>query len=406
MMVILIMAWRNIWRNKMRSIVIILSVAVGLFAGIAILALYQGMMKSRVRTVIDAEVGHLQIHDINFKKDYESKFVLKNGAAILRAVNLIPGVKLAAARSITTGMLSTTTGSAGVQINGIIPQLEYGISQLKRKIIKGKAFDPAKNNEIMIGQKLATKMKLKVRSKLVLTFTDTSDNMVSGAFRVAAIYKSDNTPLDEKNVYVTMTDLNTLLGISGGFHEVIILLKNDQDVKKIQLALKQKFPAYQVESWREISPETDFMVKTTDQYSYIIMVIIMFALAFGIVNTMLMAVLERTREIGMMMALGTNRLKVFSLIFLETIFLTLAGTPVGVLIGWGASTYFNKHGLDLSGMGRDMMSSFGFGTMVYPEFPADKLLAVLLIVAGTAVISCIFPAIKAVKLQPVDALRR
>jgi len=148
------------------------------------------------------------------------------------------------------------------------------------------------------------------------------------------------------------------------------------------------------------------MVKTTDQYSYIIMVIIMFALAFGIVNTMLMAVLERTREIGMMMALGTNRLKVFSLIFLETIFLTLAGTPVGVLIGWGASTYFNKHGLDLSGMGRDMMSSFGFGTMVYPEFPADKLLAVLLIVAGTAVISCIFPAIKAVKLQPVDALRR
>ena len=400
------MAWRNIWRNKMRSIVIILSVAVGLFAGIAILALYQGMMKSRVRTVIDAEVGHLQIHDINFKKDYESKFVLKNGAAILRAVNLIPGVKLAAARSITTGMLSTTTGSAGVQINGIIPQLEYGISQLKRKIIKGKAFDPAKNNEIMIGQKLATKMKLKVRSKLVLTFTDTSDNMVSGAFRVAAIYKSDNTPLDEKNVYVTMTDLNTLLGISGGFHEVIILLKNDQEVKKIQLALKQKFPAYQVESWREISPETDFMVKTTDQYSYIIMVIIMFALAFGIVNTMLMAVLERTREIGMMMALGTNRLKVFSLIFLETIFLTLAGTPVGVLIGWGASTYFNKHGLDLSGMGRDMMSSFGFGTMVYPEFPADKLLAVLLIVAGTAVISCIFPAIKAVKLQPVDALRR
>jgi len=377
-----------------------------LFAGIAILALYQGMMKSRVRTVIDAEVGHLQIHDINFKKDYESKFVLKNGAAILRAVNLIPGVKLAAARSITTGMLSTTTGSAGVQINGIIPQLEYGISQLKRKIIKGKAFDPAKNNEIMIGQKLATKMKLKVRSKLVLTFTDTSDNMVSGAFRVAAIYKSDNTPLDEKNVYVTMTDLNTLLGISGGFHEVIILLKNDQEVKKIQLALKQKFPAYQVESWREISPETDFMVKTTDQYSYIIMVIIMFALAFGIVNTMLMAVLERTREIGMMMALGTNRLKVFSLIFLETIFLTLAGTPVGVLIGWGASTYFNKHGLDLSGMGRDMMSSFGFGTMVYPEFPADKLLAVLLIVAGTAVISCIFPAIKAVKLQPVDALRR
>lgn len=386
--------------------VIILSIAVGLFAGIAVLALYKGMMKSRVRIVIDAEVGHLQIHDINFKKDYEPKFVLADGAAILKTVNSMPAVKLAAPRSITTGMLSTTTGSAGVQINGVVPQLEYEASQLKKKIVAGKVFDPVKNNEVMIGQKLAVKMKLKVRSKLVLTFTDTASNMVSGAFRVAAIYKSDNTPLDEKNVYVTMTDLNALLGISNGFHEVTLLLKNDEDVNKVQQELRQLFPVYQIESWREISPETDFMVKTTDQYSYIIMVIIMFALAFGIVNTMLMAVLERTREIGMMMALGTNRVRVFSLIFLETVFLTLAGTPIGILTGWGTSAYFNRHGLDLSGMGRDMMGSFGFGTMIYPEFPADKLLAVLLIVAGTAVISCLFPAIKAVKLRPVEALRR
>lgn len=403
---ILIMAWRNIWRNKMRSIVIILSIAVGLFAGIAVLALYKGMMKSRVRTVIHAEVGHLQIHDPNFKKDYEPKFVLANGAAVLKTAGLMPGVKLAAPRSITTGMLSTTTGSAGVQINGVVPNLEYNISLLKEKIVKGKPFDPTKNNEVMVGQKLATKMKLKVRSKLVLTFTDTSGNMVSGAFRVVAIYRSDNTPLDEKNVYVTMNDMNTLLGISSGFHEVVLLLKNDEDVKKIQSELKRELPGYQVESWWEMSPETDFMVKTTDQYSYIIMIIIMFALAFGIVNTMLMAVLERTREIGMMIALGTNRRRVFSLIFLETIFLTLAGTPIGILMGWGASAYFNKYGLDLSGMGRDMMGSFGFGTTVYPEFPADKLLAVLLIVICTAIVSCMFPAIKAVRLQPVEALRR
>jgi putative ABC transport system permease protein len=400
------MAWRNIWRNKMRSMVIVLSIAVGLFAGIAVLALYKGMMKSRVRTVIEAEVGHLQIHDINFKKDYEPEFVLKDGASILKMVSSMAEVKLTAPRSITNGMLSTTTGSAGVQINGIVPHLEYGASLLKEKIVAGMVFDPAKSNAVMIGQKLAVKMKLKVRSKLVLTFTDTSGNMVSGAFRVTAIYKSDNTPLDERNVYITMTDLNALLGISAGFHEIVILLKNDEDLNKIQAELKRAFPAYQIESWREISPETDFMVKTTDQYSYIIMVIIMFALAFGIVNTMMMAVLERTREIGMMMALGTNRIKVFSLIFLETIFLTLAGTPIGILIGWSTSAYYNKHGLDLSGMGRDMMSSFGFGTMVYPEFPNDKLLGVLLIVTGTAIISCIFPAIKAVKLRPVEALRR
>jgi putative ABC transport system permease protein len=403
---ILIMAWRNIWRNKMRSIIIILSIAIGLFAGIAVLALYKGMMKSRVRNVIDAEVGHLQIHNSNFKKDYEPQFTLANGAQVLEAVSKMPEVKLAASRSITVGMLATPTGSAGIQINGVIPNQEYRLSQLQKKIIKGKPFDPAKKNEILVGQKLAKKMKLKPRSKLVLTFTDTSGNMVSSAFRVAAIYQSDNAPLDEKNVYVNQDELNVLLGIQNSFHEIVILLKNDADVKKAQQELQQKFPAYQIESWREISPETDLLVKTVDQYSYIIMFIIMFALAFGIVNTMLMAILERTREIGMMVALGANHIKIFLLIFLETIFLTLAGTPVGVFIGWATTAYFNKHGLDLAGMGREMMSSFGFGTMIYPEFPTEKLSGILLIVIGTALISCLFPAIKALKLQPVEALRR
>ena len=107
-----------------------------------------------------------------------------------------------------------------------------------------------------------------------------------------------------------------------------------------------------MESWREISPETDLLVKTTNQYSYIIMVIIMFALAFGIINTMLMAILERTREIGMMVALGTNRVKIFFLVLMETLFLTLAGAPVGILMGWLATAYFNQHGLDLFRYGR------------------------------------------------------
>lgn len=403
---IFLMAWRNIWRNKMRSIVIILSIALGLFAGIAVLALYKGMMTNRVRTVIDAEIGHLQLHDSSFKKDYDPKFIVSNGTEILKAIRLLPTIKLVAPRSITNGMLAAATGSAGVQINGVVPSLEYEASQLNKKIIDGKQFDTTRRNEVMIGKKLAGKMKLRTGSKLVLTFTDTSSNIVSGAFKVVAIYQSDNSPLDEKNVYVTIHDLNALLNLQDVFHEIVILLKNDEEVEAVQSGLGQKFPAYQIESWWELSPETDMLVKTTSQYSYIIMVIIMFALAFGIINTMLMAILERTREIGMMVALGTNRVKIFFLVLMETLFLTLAGAPVGILIGWLATLYFNKHGLDLSGMGKEMMSSFGFGTMIYPEFPTEKLVGVLVIVTGTAIISCLFPAIKALRLQPVEALRR
>ena len=139
---------------------------------------------------------------------------------------------------------------------------------------------------------------------------------------------------------------------------------------------------------------------------YIIIGIILFALAFGIVNTMLMAILERTQEIGVMMALGMNRLRLFLLVFLETVLLTLIGTPLGLGIAWIVTTYYNRHGLNLENMGKEMMNSFGFSTLIYPEFPAEKLAAIMGIVLFTALASCIYPAIKALQLQPIEALRK
>lgn len=403
---IFIMAWRNIWRNKLRSSVIMLSVAIGLLTGIAVLALYKGMMRSRVRTVIDAEVSHIQIHDTAFKKDYDPIYVIQQPVKVLNTLSALPQIRLFAARTITQGLLATATGSAGVQINGVVPEDENQISKLKEKIIDGDGFDSLKENQVVIGKKLADKMRVKTGSKLVLTFTDTAVNIVSGAFKVAGIYQSDNTPLDERNVYVNKKDLDILLGTAGGFHEIAMLLKTDEVVQPVKQQLQTLLPGYLVESWDEISPETKLMVDTVDIYSYIIIVIIMFALAFGIINTMLMAILERTREIGLMTALGLNRFKMFLLVLTETVLLTLAGTPIGLLIGWLGCNYYQQRGLDLSGMGKDLMSSFGYSTVVYPEFPVDKLAGVLMIVAGTAVIACLFPAMKALRLQPVDALRR
>ena len=403
---ILLMAWRNIWRNKARSMVIMLSVAIGLLAGIGVLALYKGMMKSRVRTVIDSEVAHLQLHHADFKKDYHPAYLLPGANALLQKVQSYPEVKMAAPRSLAQGMLVTTTGSAGVQINGVVPQLEYGASHLREKLIAGDGFHEAKKNEILVGKKLADKMKLKTGSKLVLTFTDTADNLVSSAFRVAGIYQSGNAPLDEANVYVLLTTLNELLLTGDAFHEIAILLNRDEDLQAVQEKLRSAYPSLLVESWKVISPETELMVKTVDEYSYIIMIVILVALAFGILNTMLMSVLERTKEIGMMVALGTPRLSIFLLVLLEAVFLTIAGTPIGLLAAYLITGHYQKHGLDLSGMGKDMMASFGFDTTIYPSFPWEKLIIILILVVGTALLSCLLPALKALRLKPVEALRR
>lgn len=399
------MAWRNVWRNKLRSSIIIFSVSIGLFAGIAVLALYEGMLYGRTRTVIYAEVGHIQIHDTDFKKDYASEYFLQKPEKVIAAVRSIPKIKKFTLRSIVQGLLTTATGSAGVQINGVQTNDEYQVSGLNKKIIEGKVFDTSKKNQIIIGKKLSDKMKLKNGAKLVLTFTDKSSSIVSGAFRVVGIYQSENSPLDELNVYVLRKDLNQMLGIDNNYHELAMLLYNDKDLLYVQTQLKKILPNHLIENWRQISPESELMIKTVDSYSYVIIVIIMFALAFGIINTMMMSVLERTREIGMMMAIGLSRIGMIFLVFLETMLLTIIGVPVGLGIGWIVINYFNKKGLDLSGMGKDLMSSFGYSTIIYPEFPFDKLIGVITIVIVVAILSCLMPVIKTLKLRPVVALR-
>jgi putative ABC transport system permease protein len=405
-MVIIVMAWRNIWRNKIRSLIIMGSVALGLVAALFVLSIYKGMMNDRVKTVIREEVAHLQVHHPLFEEDHDPKYVIENPQQLEERISQIIHVSAFAKRTVSQGMVATGTGSNGIQIIGVDPEKENIVSQLNSKIIEGDGFVDSKKNQVVIGKKLADKMRLKVNSKAILTFTDREGNIISAAFRVAALYQTDNTPLDERIAFVRRVDLNDLLSLADDYHELAVLLKSDEEVETLKTQLKAEFPALKVNSWQELSPETKLMIDTTDQYSYIFITIIMFALSFGIINSMLMAVLERSREIGMLLALGMNRIRIFSMILTETVFLTLSGTPVGILITWIIVTFYNRYGLDISTVGGKAMSSFGFGTMIYPEFPWEKMLMEMMIVISAALISSLFPALKAIRLQPVEALQK
>ncbi|GCC50411.1 ABC transporter permease [Chryseotalea sanaruensis] len=363
------------------------------------------MMRSRVRTVIDSEVSHIQIHHKNFKDDFDPALVMDENL-LKDSLRSVQGIQSIAYRAVTQGMLSTATGSAGVQINGIKPADEVLVSSLNTKIIEGQILNEETKSHLLIGKKLADKLKVKLGSKVVLTFTDQESNMVAGAFRIVGIYQTINAAIDELNIFVNQQTLNTYLGLKQTCHEVAIRLHRDEDVEQVKLTLQSQFPQYVVESWRECSPETDLMVSTLDQYSAIIIVIIMIALAFGIINTMLMSVLERTREIGMLTALGMNRPRVFLLILLETVMLTLVGVPLGLFLSWITLAYFQEVGIDISSFSGAAMSGFGFSSMIFPEFPSSSLLMVMMIVISTALLAAIFPSLKAIKLQPADALRQ
>jgi ABC-type antimicrobial peptide transport system permease subunit len=148
------------------------------------------------------------------------------------------------------------------------------------------------------------------------------------------------------------------------------------------------------------------MIDTVDSYSYIIVIIILIALSFGIVNTMMMSVLERRKEIGMMTALGIGGVRMMMMVLTETVFLSMVGVPVALGAGWLVISYYNRHGLDLSGMGEDLMKSFGYDTLVYPTFPVDKLPAIIILVLISAILASVFPSLRSVKINPAQALQK
>lgn len=398
-------ASRNIWRSKKRSLIIIAAVSFGLWAGIFMTAFYNGVIEQRINTAISSELSHLQLHHPEFRKDYEIKYYLPEGRKILNKIGKDNQIKAIAGRVIIKGMIASASGSGGITINGVMPVEEQKLTNLSEKIIKGNYFNPNKTNEIILSERLRKKLKLNLNKKAILTFQDTEGNLTSGAFRITAIYKTVNSPYDDSNVFVKITDIDSLGGIPKEINEIAVLLKSSKTLEESQSNLKQEFPKIEIQNWKEIAPELGYTVSVGDKMMFIFMGIILLALGFGIVNTMMMAVLERTREIGMLMALGMNKFKIFMMIVLETFFLIVAGCPFGILLALVTIGITQRTGIDFSQYS-DAYSSFGYSSVFYPSLSARQFVIMIVLVLITAFVSALFPARRALRLNPAESLKK
>jgi ABC-type lipoprotein release transport system permease subunit len=398
-------AWRNIWRNPARSLVILLSVALGLWAGIFIVSFYEGIIRQRIRSAIDNELSHIQIHHPEFRDQQDLQFDMGSGDSVVSVLKRLSAVRQSSRRVIATGMVSTSYGNSGARINGVDPDAESRMTGLSKKIRQGSWFSAHRKNEVIIGESLAKKLRLQIGRKLVITLTDRTGEIASEAFRVCGIFRTASQVFDETNLYIRLEDADRIGGMQGRVTEVSVLLQEDGQTDAVATRLRRTFPRLETKTWRELSPEMELLVVTTGQTLYIFMGIIMLALAFGIVNTMLMAILERTREIGMLIALGMGRGRIFGMILLETLLLVLAGTPAGMIPAVITVTATRKNGIDLSDFS-DVLSSFGWDTVVYPVIDPAALLRVLALVVLTALLSALLPARRALRLRPANALRK
>jgi ABC-type lipoprotein release transport system permease subunit len=398
-------ASRNIWRSKKRSLIIIASVSIGLWAGIFIMAFYNGMIEQRINAAIASELSHIQLHHPEFRKEYEIKYYLPEGRKMLEKIKKDSNVKAATGRIIIRGMIASASGSSGITINGVMPEQEKLVTNLKGKLIKGNYFNPKKGNEILLSEKLRKKLKLHLNKKTILTFQDKEGNLASAAFRITGIYKTINGPYDDANVFVKITDVDSLAGIPNAINEIAVLLHSSTSVPEIQKNLKSQFPKATIKNWMEISPELGLTVSVGDQMVYIFMGIILLTLAFGIVNTMMMSVLERTREIGMLLALGMNKFKIFLMILLETFFLILAGCPIGISLAFATIGITQRTGINFSQF-TEVYSSFGYSPIIHPSLTWNQFGNIVVLILLTALFSALFPARRALKLKPAETLKK
>ena len=399
------MAWRNIWRNKVRSLAVMAAVFLGLVAGMYSAALVEGIMHSRFENFIENQISHIQIHHPNFILENEVFQTVGGDMSDLESVQKIPGVNSATVRTRIQCMIASASHTGGVELYGIRPKSENQTTNFSRHLVEGDYLKGEANNGILIGESLAEKLKVGIGSRIVLSYQDKANNLVSGAFIVRGIFNSGFNRYDESTAFVFQDYLNEYLGIGEDFHELAVLAEDINDLESIRPALQQRFPESSVRTWNEIEPALEIMITSSDLFSYIFIILIMIGLAFGLLNTMLMAVFERTREIGMLMAVGMNRRKVFLLIAMETLFLSFSGAAIGLLVGYLLVAWFAKRGLDLSAFS-DVMYELGVDAVVHPVLDPNFPLVLALIVIATALLSAIYPAIKALSLSPIEAIRK
>jgi ABC-type lipoprotein release transport system permease subunit len=399
-------AFKNVWRNKTRSLIVIVAIILGLTGGILTTSIMTGMIDQKIRAEITNEISHIQMHNPEYLKNYESEFTIAHPDSISSLISKLPGVKAVCSHTRITGMAASPNAAAGIQIVGIDPIAEKKVSGLYTSIPDsgGGYFTGIRKNQIVIGRKLADKLKIRLKSKMVIRYQNNDGNLTEAAFTVNGIFQTSNPAFDETNVFVKKKDLDLITGGDNGIQEIAILLNNIDLIPGTEAALKTKFKGLDVENWMEIRPEMGFITSAIALEVYILMGIILFALAFGIVNTMLMIVFERTHELGMLMAVGMSKSRVFRMIMLETIFLTIIGGVIGMILSAALVGFLHQHGIDLSSVSKGL-GAYGFDSKIYPFIKKDLYFNLSLMIICTGILSAIMPARKALRLNPVEAIR-
>ncbi len=406
-MLFLSMAWRNVWRNRRRSLLTIVAIALGLAFNIFMRAIGDGFHEQMVDNSVRSHIGHLQIHRAGYHEDPGLNKTLPSPDEVRRAIETLPGVRGYSLRVLGDGLASTAENSAGVAVVGIDPRQENSVTTIERGVVEGKYLDSAQERPVLIGDRLATNLKAGLDDKIVLMVQAADGSMGADLFRVVGIFRSGSPELDRGMVFLLLPDAQTLFALDGRITEAVVLLRSSLEVPAAQAALRSALAGQKVEvlTWYEVEPFLLQFIELDDAFFYIIVVFFFVVISIGILNTIMMSVFERVREFGVMMALGAQPRQIIKLVVEEAFVLGLTGVVIGCSIGVAATLYFASHGMNLSAWGEGAAALGMTSTVVYTKLTAANLIISDSSVLGVVVLVGLYPAFYASRLRPVEAIR-
>ncbi|PJC86742.1 ABC transporter permease [Vibrio sp. HA2012] len=403
------LAWRNLWRNKLRTGIMLGAMVFGLMGIVVMMGFMSGMVDNMVHNAIAWQISHVQIHNKRYLENSDINATIVGSDVLMQKIADDPQVQVFSGRFLVDGMIGSARSNKGVRINGVDTDAEARLTPLADSIREGAWFSPQDKRPILISRKTADRLKLKPGSKAVLTFTNGDGDVTGAAFRVKGIFSSPSSNFDDSNVYVRIYDLKEVAG-GQGVHEIALLMHENLKASDRHplVCFQQQIASYttdenMVRDWTQIQPLLASMLATMGVSSAIMLGIFMLAMGFGIINVMLMSVFERTREFGVLMAVGMQKHKVLQLIMLESLWLGICGATLGLLGCICVIRILQVTGLPLGSMAEGL-GAYGVDTVLYPRVSAVEYLSIFITVTVSSLVAALYPARQILKQHPAEAM--
>ena len=409
---LLIMAWRNVWRNWRRTVIAGTAIALGMTLILVFDGFLGGMNEALYGNTVKLQGGHVQVHASGFREKANRLPLLPlvDPGAAVEAALAQPEVVAVSQRIETGGMVSSREGTMSVAITGIEPEQEAPVSLVAENVVQGRWLEGFDEDVLLIGQAMAERLEVTVGDRVTLVGRATHQQMRSRTMTIVGIYDLGIPEVEKSLVYVSLLEAQTLFGLRDQATEVAVHLEQVGQEPPVVETLQTALPGYEVDAWDTLDPSMKQMMEMEAQIMDIFGLIILLIASVGILNLMLMAVFERTREIGLLAAMGLKRRETVVLFLLEGVLIGLLGALAGSVLGGVIGAYYGRVGIDWMALygGIDMGEVSGLiglmGDRLYLRIGIDVLVGRALTVGVIAALASLYPAWQASKREPAEAL--